>query len=143
MKAIVCPQCGGLIDKVTQGEKLAQCSYCGARVLLEEDRPAAAQPKPEAHDTLHIPLENYKPFDEDPVFAAPDEEHSWDDYNPNAALNKAVGIAAGVVVLIFFFVIFGFVSSSKKPPPQPDAQPRRPLATEVVPLPSPSQMPTR
>lgn len=36
MKAIICPQCGGKIDRVTEGRAIADCGYCGAKVLIQK-----------------------------------------------------------------------------------------------------------
>jgi len=38
MKAITCTQCGALIKRISLREKFAFCDYCGAKILLEENK---------------------------------------------------------------------------------------------------------
>jgi DNA-directed RNA polymerase subunit RPC12/RpoP len=125
MKAIACPQCGGLINKVSKGDSIVECGYCGAKVWLqEEEKPEPAPPPREEH----APLENYKPFDEIVMEGMTNNYDALGEpFSPNADINKAVAIGMAVVALIFFFVIFGVFSKTKKPPPetyQPTVVPR-------------------
>jgi hypothetical protein len=46
MKAVTCPQCGGLIDKVYDFQDIVRCKYCGANVLMETAKPAEYVPEP-------------------------------------------------------------------------------------------------
>jgi DNA-directed RNA polymerase subunit RPC12/RpoP len=38
MKAITCTQCGALIKRISLREEFAFCDYCGAKILLEENK---------------------------------------------------------------------------------------------------------
>lgn len=38
MKAITCTQCGALIKRISLKEKFAHCDYCGAKILLAENK---------------------------------------------------------------------------------------------------------
>lgn len=38
MKAITCTQCGALIKRISLREEFALCDYCGAKILLEENK---------------------------------------------------------------------------------------------------------
>lgn len=115
MKAIVCPQCGGLIDKVSDGEQIAECSYCGARILLEE----AAQPaktEPAVSNPFHVPLEDYKPFDDYEPYSVtepPLVEELLASGNQTGF--RVMGIAAAVAIGVFAFVFIGIFAAKNKP----------------------------
>ena len=139
MKAIVCPQCGGLINDVSERRTIAKCGYCGARVLIEQAiKPQPPPPTSPARDTLHIPLENYKPFDEyDP---AGNSESGQEFYveEPATTTLRVFG-AIGVVVLVLVFM--GFIVSrnakpkqsfTSTPAPYRTATPFQPLRVEPV-----------
>ena len=36
MKAITCPQCGGLISTFLPRQPIVECDYCGAKVIADE-----------------------------------------------------------------------------------------------------------
>lgn len=38
MKAITCSQCGALIKRISLKDKFAHCDYCGAKILIEENK---------------------------------------------------------------------------------------------------------
>lgn len=38
MKAVTCPQCGALVKEILLKEKFAVCDYCGAKIILSENR---------------------------------------------------------------------------------------------------------
>ncbi len=38
MKAMTCPQCGALIKKISLKDEFADCDYCEAKILLEENK---------------------------------------------------------------------------------------------------------
>lgn len=38
MKAITCSQCGALIKRISLKDKFAHCDYCGAQILIEENK---------------------------------------------------------------------------------------------------------
>lgn len=44
MKAITCPQCGGLIQEITENRTIADCEYCGAKILVPfEKKPSPGE----------------------------------------------------------------------------------------------------
>jgi hypothetical protein len=113
MKAIVCPQCGGLIKKVSEEKQMAECSYCGARIFIER----AGEPQKASiprRDT-RVPLEDYKPLDDYEPITNTGETTPWDDISQNESLNRVLGIVAGAGTLLFIFAIFAIVATSKKP----------------------------
>ena len=133
MKAIVCPQCGGLIKKISEESRMADCSYCGARIFIE--RAVESEKKP-SQRTQRAPLEDYKPIDEyEPLERY--EEDPWAHPGANEALNKVLGVAGAAVALIFFFVIFG-VSTRNKTVPEPVV----PVYTRSTPLATAYQQPS-
>lgn len=38
MKAITCSQCGALVTEISTRDKFANCNYCGAKILIEENK---------------------------------------------------------------------------------------------------------
>lgn len=139
MKAIVCPQCGGLINKVSKGDSIVECSYCGAKVWLQQGQKAEASKEPPEQNE-RVPLEDYKPFDDEPVYSATEYEGTpWDQQSPNEQLTKIIGLGIGAFILVLMFLFFGLVSKSKKPPPEtftPVVAPRySPYPTVVQPPP--------
>lgn len=105
MKAFVCPQCGGLIDKITERQTIAECEYCGAKIFVQQ----AEKPKeqPEKRDNLHIPLAGYKPFDE------PD---SPETYTPQDAARSSLGALTGIfgaLIIIVTMVALVYVAAKK------------------------------
>lgn len=38
MKAITCSQCGALVTEISIRDKFADCNYCGAKILIEENK---------------------------------------------------------------------------------------------------------
>jgi len=133
MKAIVCPQCGGLIKKVSEEKQMAECSYCGARIFIE--RAVDAEKKP-ARRTQRVPLEDYKPIDEYEPNAEV-YENPWDHPGANESLNKVLGVVGAGAVLIFLFVVFG-VSTRNKTVPEPMV----PAYTRSTPLAAAYQQPS-
>jgi DNA-directed RNA polymerase subunit RPC12/RpoP len=139
MKAIVCPQCGGLIDDVSESRTIAKCGYCGARVIIQQaEKP---RPEPSKRDTLHIPLENYKPFDEyDP---AGNSESGQEFYveEPAAKTLRVLGAVGAIGVALLVLVFMGFIVSRNAKPkqsftgtpaPYRTATPFQPLRVEPV-----------
>jgi DNA-directed RNA polymerase subunit RPC12/RpoP len=122
MKAMICPQCGGKIDKVFESKTLAECSYCGARVLLQPvEEPV---PEPGVRDTSRVPLEDYKPFDDYEPYSY-ESEPSGEAYDTTfeeyaGTLNKTgfkvIGISAAVCFGLFV-VILGVALTRKRPDP--------------------------
>jgi DNA-directed RNA polymerase subunit RPC12/RpoP len=139
MKAIVCPQCGGLIDDVSERRTIAKCGYCGARVLIEQ----VVKPKPEppARDTLHVPLENYKPFDEyDPAGSSESGQEFYVE-EPATTTLRVLGAVGAIGVVVLVLVFMGFVVSrnakpkqsfTSTPAPYRTATPFQPLRVEPV-----------
>ena len=140
MKAIVCPQCGGLIDDVSESKTIAKCGYCGAKVLIQQAEKTPTT-KPPARDTLHVPLENYKPFDEyDP---AGNSESGQEFYveEPATKTLRVLGAVGAIGVVLLVLVFMGFVVSrnakpkqsfTSTPAPYRTATPFQPLRVEPV-----------
>jgi DNA-directed RNA polymerase subunit RPC12/RpoP len=138
MKAIVCPQCGGLIDEVSESKTIAKCGYCGAKVLIERAVKPEPPPPPK-HDTLHIPLENYRPFDEPQRGPGNGEMEEFTLEEPGKSTVVGIG-AAGIA--LFFLVILGYIGAIEKRPKEQDftttpapyrtATPYQPLNVEPV-----------
>ncbi len=60
MKAITCSQCGALIKKISLKEKFAVCDYCGAKILLKENRDKIVEiPDENAGEQQLSPWEQY------------------------------------------------------------------------------------
>ena len=38
MKAMTCPQCGAVIKSISRRDEFAPCDYCGAKILIEENK---------------------------------------------------------------------------------------------------------
>jgi DNA-directed RNA polymerase subunit RPC12/RpoP len=139
MKAIVCPQCGGLIDDVSERRTIAKCGYCGAKVIIQQA--LKPQPDPPKRDTLHVPLENYKPFDEyDP---AGNSESGQEFYveEPAARTLRVLGAVGAIGVVLLVLVFMGFIVSknakpkqsfTSTPAPYRTATPFQPLRVEPV-----------
>jgi len=91
MKAITCTQCGAIIKRISLRDKVALCDYCGAEILLEENR------------------EN--------IVEIPDHENAWKSaelYQPddNSGLDQTTrliifGVVGTVVFLTIVFIIAG------------------------------------
>ena len=59
MKAITCPQCGGLIKHILPRQPIVECDYCGAKVVTDERFPMS---EPFDHEAAKFrALENYVP----------------------------------------------------------------------------------
>lgn len=139
MKAIVCPQCGGLIDEVSENKIIAKCVYCGAKVIIQQaEKP---QPKPPARDTLHIPLEDYKPFDEyDPLEGSGPDNDLYAEA-PDSTTVRVVGTAVVIGLALVVLVAAGLIVSrnskpkqsfTSTPAPYRTATPFQPLRVEPV-----------
>lgn len=140
MKAIVCPQCGGLIDDVSESRTIAKCGYCGAKVIIHQaEKP---RPEPPARDTLHVPLENYKPFDEyDPPGHSRSGQEFYVEEPMFSSMARALGVAASTVIVLLVLVFIGFMVSrndkpeqsfTSTPAPYRTATPFQPLRVEPV-----------
>jgi DNA-directed RNA polymerase subunit RPC12/RpoP len=117
MKAIVCPQCGGLIDDVSESRTIAKCGYCGAKVIIEQAaKPQAPPPKPPARDTLHIPLEGYKPFDEYDPLEGSDPDNDFYAGAPDSTTVRVVGTAVAIGLALVVIVAAGLVISRNSNP---------------------------
>jgi DNA-directed RNA polymerase subunit RPC12/RpoP len=142
MKAIVCPQCGGLIDDVSETKTIAKCGYCGARVLIERaEKPQPAPLPPPVHDTLHIPLENYRPFDDvGPLGGRTDGDA--EEFTVEEPAKTTIVVVGTIGVAILFVVVLGYIGAIEKrpkqdftstpPAPYRTATPYQPLNVEPV-----------
>lgn len=111
MKAIICPQCGGLIKKISEGA-IADCGYCGAKVLIQHAETAVSPPP--VRDTSPVPLENYKPFDDYEPFAENDPKNvTLEEFfgNQNETAFKVIAIAGAVGFIFFIFIALGLRGS--------------------------------
>jgi DNA-directed RNA polymerase subunit RPC12/RpoP len=45
MKAINCTQCGATIHNVSETSLIIDCAYCGARMMLQQDKPVTVPPR--------------------------------------------------------------------------------------------------
>lgn len=118
MKAIVCPQCGGLINNVSEDKTIAECGYCGAKILLERARETAQEKAPEVRDTLHIPLSDYKPFEDGDPLSEPEPLPIEEYLAKNDFANiKVKAISALIFTVIFSLIVFGLISANRKPKP--------------------------
>lgn len=118
MKALVCPQCGGLINEITDTHAIAECEYCGAKIFVEKAE--KTKELPGKRDTLHIPLADYKPFDEPE--AAADEPAQFTDQQTKSVLSTLIGIF-GVLTIMVTMVALVYVAAKKpgrgNPAPSP------------------------
>ncbi|MEO8073082.1 MAG: hypothetical protein ABI686_07520 [Acidobacteriota bacterium] len=109
MKAITCSQCGGLISKVSELQTIAQCDYCGAKILItpenapsQNDKSQKAEDKPKLINEFGYPIDQYIPFDEKQI-------------SDNFTGLKVITI---MVVIGIGFAIFLMVISNSKSIPQ-------------------------
>jgi len=61
MKAMICPQCGGSIRKISLKENFAVCDYCEAQILLQENQDKIVEiPDETANQNQLTPWEQYR-----------------------------------------------------------------------------------
>lgn len=132
MKAMTCPQCGALIKRISLKDKFAECEYCEARILLEEnrdrivelpDKPAVPPPSP-----WEEYRQNYQKANERAA------EFNSPYHNPTPTDTSFAGpLIVGVIVLVAGIIIFaGLKNSSSR---SADATPRTAVRA-TTPLPS-------
>jgi DNA-directed RNA polymerase subunit RPC12/RpoP len=139
MKAIICPQCGGRIDDVSESKTIAKCGYCGAKVIIQQaEKP---RPEPPARDTLHVPLENYKPFDEYPTGNSRSGQEFYAEEPMVSSMARVLGVAGSTVLVLLVLVFIGFMVSrnaepkqsfTSTPAPYRTATPFQPLTVQPV-----------
>lgn len=136
MKAIICPQCGGLIKKVSEGKSIADCGYCGAKVLLPRaEKPA---PEPETRDTSRVPLEDYKPFDDyDPYHQVDHGDLPIEEFlaTQNETAFKIIAVVGAVGVVVFMFIALGLGGVIKRGGTSDDDIPPTPYRYTPTPAP--------
>ena len=93
MKAITCPQCGAIIENVSERSVIVDCEYCGARIMMDRGEPIVP-PKPQTVDPPDLDLE----VESDPA-------------------NSFVTVAGGAVALIIFFIVVFAMLPTPKPKP--------------------------
>lgn len=130
MKAFVCPQCGGLIDKITERQTITECDYCGAKIFVQQ--PEKPKEQPEKRDNLHIPLAGYKPFDE------PDTPEPYTGQDAaRSSLGALTGIFGGLIIIVTMVALI-FVAAKKSsrgsstPTPTPYVYARETPVPKVV-----------
>ncbi|MBA3633284.1 MAG: hypothetical protein H0W58_10835 [Acidobacteria bacterium] len=107
MKAIICPQCGGLISKITEQQAIVQCDYCGAKVMIPReiappnDKPNNTEAKPKLINQFGYPIDQYVPFDK-----------------TNTSNNSIAPIVTAIFLIfgIGFIIFLAFASNSKSRP---------------------------
>ncbi|HEX8249733.1 MAG TPA: hypothetical protein VF599_16260 [Pyrinomonadaceae bacterium] len=104
MKAITCPQCGGLIQEIAENRTIADCEYCGAKILV----PFEKKPLPSAVSTARPGFNAFGyPVDDEVPFTTPAEEN-------NNLAGKVTGFMSAAVLLIAAIGIFvAFTSKSR------------------------------
>jgi DNA-directed RNA polymerase subunit RPC12/RpoP len=132
MKAMTCPQCGALIKKISLKDKFAECEYCEARILLEEnrdriveipDKPDVPPPSP-----WEVYRENYRKVNE-----RTRQPGSY-DYEPEPTNSSAgVVVIIGLIALVGGIIIFAAFRNSSPPPSVNTAQ--KTTLKEPTPLP--------
>ncbi len=109
MKAMTCPQCGALMKKISLKDKFAECEYCEARILLEENRDRivelSAKPAEKELSPWEQYRENYRKINERAgQFDHLDHlDHDSVPLNPSRALLLIIGLivlGAGIIMVI-------------------------------------------
>lgn len=105
MKAITCPQCGGLIQEIAENRTIADCEYCGAKILVPfEKKPSAGEPQSASRpgfNALGYPIDEEIPFQ---MSAAE---------NDNLA-GKITGFISAAMLLIAAIGIFAAFTSKSR-----------------------------
>lgn len=83
IRAINCTQCGATVQDISIHSTLAECEYCGARILLEKSRPVTKE--------VH--------YVTPPSFST-DEPKTW----PVGAIVIAVAIAVALSIIIWLLI---------------------------------------
>jgi DNA-directed RNA polymerase subunit RPC12/RpoP len=93
MRAITCTQCGATIENVSERSVIVDCTYCGARLIMDRGEPIVP-PKPSMVPAPDFELE----VERDPT-------------------NTFVAIAGASVALIFILVtLFAMLPKSEPKP---------------------------
>ena len=132
MKAMTCPQCGALIKKISLKDKFAECEYCEARILLEEnrdrivdipDKPAVPPPSPwEEYRANHQKVDERTP------------RFNSFDYNAEPKNSSAgVVVIIGLIALVAGIIVFATFRNSSPPPA---ANTARTTALKATPTPA-------
>lgn len=112
---MTCPQCGALIKKISLKDKFAECEYCEARILLEENRDRIV----EIPDKPDVPpptpweqyQENYRKVNERA------QQFNSPYLNPMPPDRSAAApVIVGLIVLVAAIIVFAAVKGSKQPP---------------------------
>lgn len=114
MKAITCTQCGALIKRISRRDDFALCDYCGAKMLVEEnktpivetsDKPETAAGKPLA------PWDQYRENRRKTEERARQFDH-LDNYAEETGSKHYPAIGALVIIGIAGILTFIFALSS-------------------------------
>ncbi|CAN5509910.1 hypothetical protein BH10ACI1_BH10ACI1_03710 [soil metagenome] len=60
MKAITCSQCGALIKKISLRDKFACCDFCGAKILIQENKESIVEISDKKEEKTLSPWEQYR-----------------------------------------------------------------------------------
>ncbi len=149
MKAVTCPQCGALVKRISLKDKFAVCDYCGAKILLEDNRDKIVEipdKKENVSEKQLTPWEQYR--ENHRKIEEKVKENAWRDYDlpedyqpPQTRLFIFWLIfgAIGITVLIIF--IANLESEDSKPA---SVQPNNTLIIKTSPtvnFPTPTPLP--
>lgn len=123
MKAITCSQCGALIKRISLTDKFAHCDYCGAKILIEENKEQIIEIREK--DSTKPPTKAVPKFDaveRDQLFRTMvelnNDETVYDDTRHTFKILAGLGIIAffivAPVVLVAFFASKADQKSTKK-----------------------------
>ncbi len=102
MKAITCPQCGALIKRISLKDKFAFCDYCGAKILLEENKIVELPAKKE--EKKLTPWEQYR--ENYGKVQARADQYYVPDLEPPTRNYPLVGALIMVAIVVIPLIIF-------------------------------------
>jgi hypothetical protein len=117
MKVITCPQCGALVREFSLKDKFAQCEYCKAKILLEDNRDRIVE-IPDEKKPYEQFQENYRKLNErvkqyDAPYTYPEDTET-----PGSKLFTGL-VVLGLIalfVVVIFSLLFGSLFQSPAPP---------------------------
>ncbi len=115
MKAITCPQCGGLIRNFLPRQPIVECDYCGAKVIADERFPMLESFDDEAAKfrLLAAPLVRPRPPVQ-PIFIA----------------------ISGIGIFIFLVFLLALIPAKSKPAAPLAPEPFKPIISRNIRRPS-------
>ncbi|HLM00099.1 MAG TPA: hypothetical protein VK400_03525 [Pyrinomonadaceae bacterium] len=131
MKAITCPQCGGLIQEINENRTIAECEYCDAKILVPfEKKPPVSAPNAAANarsgfNGFGYPIDAEIPY----TIAALAEDDDW--------RGKLMTFVSAILIIGSAVGIFVAVSSKARSQANQAAQP--PQYRKPTPKPTPNR----